>query len=699
MLSSFLVSLLALAPLDQRHLHRADVDLYVEMSDARTAWRAMQSAPMVAMLTGEPMAKLDAFGQQMGWNLRSAMDGLLPQADPTRPDDRFWPWSAATSMSMSLSGLEPAGGELRGLMVADFADEAAAEQALRAMGSLAVTDAKAESMRLFGQDLQVARYRADAMQLRLAGWSVRAGSRIVAGIGATEPADLAAIGADASMAAHPTRLDDEGLGPRAGALVYRAWSDLEAVGAAEFGALSGVLELQKWAAGFLPFVGSRGKWRLELDGARFATESLVERIGPAKELDASMGIGPVPPAATAMVPVEAVGAWTTTMAPEALEPLLDRLLGLAATGDGTGALSKSLDRPCAVYLLPYPALMQAVQAPPRVVVAMRTLDRAAFIAAMDAKAAAVLAADSKQRVDSKPYRRQPMWVFAAEEEPAAAVASPAPAGPLGAMGAVDFAMRPTVALHGDRVLLALSPTTARSEIKRLIDEKEGSAPHALASLGMEGAFEVSTMDWSRLLGDLWDQARGLVPMLAQGGTEPVDLSLLPTSVDLFGALQPTRSFARRVAREGGAPLIHARSESSFGPETPLMLMGMLYAGMSSRQAPPAEAELLETKPATKAAEPVADDSQARTTKALRSVKTALAVYKSQAGRFPASLDELLRGTDSFPDGFLPEKRVPFDAWNRAFVYEPAVDGGSYALRSTGPDGVDQRGAGDDIKSP
>ena len=121
--------------------------------------------------------------------------------------------------------------------------------------------------------------------------------------------------------------------------------------------------------------------------------------------------------------------------------------------------------------------------------------------------------------------------------------------------------------------------------------------------------------------------------------------------------------------------------------------------MSSRQAPPAEAELLETKPATKAAEPVADDSQARTTKALRSVKTALAVYKSQAGRFPASLDELLRGTDAFPDGFLPEKRMPFDAWNRAFVYEPTADGASYALRSSGPDGVDQRGAGDDIKSP
>jgi len=699
MLSSFLVSLLALAPLDQRQLHRADADLYLEMADARAAWNAMQSAPMVAMVTGEPMAKLDAFGKQMGWNLRAAMDGMLPQADPSRPDDRFWPWSAAKSMSMSMSGLEPAGGEMRGLMVADFADEAAAEQALRAIGSLVVADAKPETVRLLGQDLQVARYKADAMQMRLAGWSVRSGARIVAGMGAMEPADLAALASEASMAAHPSRFDDEGLGARSGALVYRAWSDLEAVGAAEFGALSGVLELQKWAAGFLPFVGARGKWRVELDGARFATESLVERIGPAKELDAMMGAEPVPDSATAMVPAEAVGAWTTTMAPEALEPLFDRLLGLPAPQAGPGALSKTLDRTCAVYLLPYPALMQAVQAPPRLVVAMRALDREAFIKAMDAKAAAVLAADPKQRVDSKPYRRQPMWVFAAEEEAKPAEASPAPAGPMGAMGAVDFTMRPTVALSGDRVLLALSPTTARSEVKRLIDEKEGSAPHALASMQAEGAFEVSTMDWSRLLGDLWDQARGLVPMLAQGGTEPVDLALLPTSVDLFGALQPTRSWSRRVAGEGKTSLVHARSVSSFGPETPLMLAGMMYAGMGSRSAPPAEAEVLETKPVEQAAAPVVDESPARTTKALRGVKTALAVYKSQAGRFPATLDELLRGTDAFPEGFLADKRVPLDAWNRAFVYEPAADGGSYALRSTGPDGVDQRGAGDDIKAP
>jgi hypothetical protein len=501
------------------------------------------------------------------------------------------------------------------------------------------------------------------------------------------------------MAAHPARLDDEGLGARSGTLVYRAWSDLEAVGAAEFGALSGVLELQKWASGFLPFVGARGKWRIELDGGRFATESLVERIGPAKELDSRMGAGPVPAVATAMVPAEAVGAWTTTMAPEALEPLFDRLLGLAPAADGAGALSKTLDSPCAIYMLPYPALMQVVQAPPRIVVAMRVLDREAFIKAMDAKAAAVLAADPRQRVDSKPYRRQPMWVFAAEEEAKPAEAAAAPAGPLGAMGAVDFTMRPTVALHGERVLLALSPTTARSEIKRLLDEKEGSAPHALASLQSEGAFEISTMDWSRLLGDLWDQARGLVPMLAQGGTEPVDLALLPTSVDLFGSLQPTRSWSRRVAREGAPPLVHARSVSSFGPETPLMLVGMMYAGMGARQAPQVQPEALETKPKTRPEEPIADESPARTTKALRSVKTALAVYKSQAGRFPAALDELLRGTDAFPDGFLPDKRVPVDAWNRPFAYEPAADGSSYALRSTGPDGIDQRGAGDDIKAP
>lgn len=699
MLSSLLVAALPLLGGDQRLLHAADSDLHIEVRDAKTAWAAYQAAPMLKLLGGEQMAKLGALGKQLGWSLDSVMDGVLPVADPARPDDRFWPWSNATAVSFSVRGMESvAGDDMGGTLVVDFADEAAASQALLAMGALKDAAATRETISLGGRELDVVRYRTDMAQRSIAGWSVRDGTRVVAGMGGVEPADVAALGADASCAAHPERYDDAGLSPVAGAVVYRAWSDMDTIGAgADTAMLASLGEAQKWASGFLPFIGTRGKWRLELQGERFATESLVERIGPAREMDAMMGVGPVPAEASSWVPAEAAGAWTTTVATASFEQLLDRWLDVPAAGE-SGALSSLVDSACAIYLMPYPALLQAAQSPPRIVVAMKTTDPAAFQRAMDAKAAAVLKADPKQRVDTKPYRRQPTWVFAAEEEADPAAAKPAPqaAGPLGAFSADGLKMRPTVALMGDRVLVTLSPTIARSEIKRMLEDKE-RVPHPVAAMAIDGAFETSTMDWAAMLGGLWDNARGLIPMLAQGGDEPVDLALLPTSADLFAGFKPTRSWSRRIAREGAPALVHARTESSFGPETPLMMASLMFLGARSGDAAAEPVQVLETKPAD--AVPAADEAPARTLKALRTAKTALAVYKSQTNRYPASLDELIAGTEAFPDGFLPEKKVPVDGWGRAPVYKASADGSSYELRSTGPDGQDQSGGGDDVKAP
>lgn len=709
MLSSLLVVTALSAGGDQRLLHSASADLYLEVADTKAALLAYESAPMTRLMLGEQMTRLDAFGKQMGWDLGGLVGGLMPVADPQRPDDRWWPWSQATRLSMSMTGLEPqAGNDMGGTLVVDFVAEEAAIQALQALGAMR-RDVQA-TVKFTGQELAVTRYETTTAQQTLAGWAVRDGTRIIAGMGGMEPDDVAGLVREASVAAHPERLTDDGLTPpgEKGTIIYRAWSDMESIGTeATMGLGSTLSELQGWASGFVPFLGTRGKWRVELDGTRFVTESLVERIGPARTMDAAMGVAPVPAVAHSWVPAEAAGAWTTTVAPAEFETLLDRWLELPKDTNAAVGLSGLIDNACAVYLLPYPALMQAAQSPPRVVIAMRTTDKDAFAKAMDAKTAAALQANTKQRVDTKPYRRNPMWVFAAEEEATPAQeTAPASSSPFAALGGGgDMRMRPTVALVGDRVLLTLSPTIARSEVKRLLDEKE-APPHALAKLAANGvpadAFEASTMDWGGFIGGLWDQARGLIPMLAQGGAEPVDLTLLPTSADLFGGFQPTVSWSRRVPQEGRASLVHARSESSFGPETPLMMAGMMYLGAgASRTVKPPAVETLSTQPTTPvvSADQTAAESLTRTNKALRTVKTALAVHKSQAGRFATTLDELLVGTDAFPEGFLSDKKLPLDGWERALVYRAEQDGKSYELRSLGPDGVDQAGGGDDVKAP
>ena len=66
---------------------------------------------------------------------------------------------------------------------------------------------------------------------------------------------------------------------------------------------------------------------------------------------------------------------------------------------------------------------------------------------------------------------------------------------------------------------------------------------------------------------------------------------------------------------------------------------------------------------------------------------------------PSALDELLKGTDAFPKGFLEGSEVPKDGWGCALVYAVRDNGAKYDLRSMGANGVDDQGAGDDVLLP
>ena len=59
------------------------------------------------------------------------------------------------------------------------------------------------------------------------------------------------------------------------------------------------------------------------------------------------------------------------------------------------------------------------------------------------------------------------------------------------------------------------------------------------------------------------------------------------------------------------------------------------------------------------------------------------------------LDAGMAGQNGYDaDGYLDGDTVPTDAWGRPFVY--ANEGESFRLYSTGPNGIDEGGAGDDV---
>lgn len=88
--------------------------------------------------------------------------------------------------------------------------------------------------------------------------------------------------------------------------------------------------------------------------------------------------------------------------------------------------------------------------------------------------------------------------------------------------------------------------------------------------------------------------------------------------------------------------------------------------------------------------------QARRTKAMvdiRSVQSALAMFKTDTGRFPTTAEGLqalvanpgLKGYD--PDGYL--EKVPTDPWGNRYIYiSPGLHSKDYDLESFGKDGED-----------
>ncbi len=456
--------------------------------------------------------------------------------------------------------------------------------------------------------------------------------------------------------------------------------------------------LNTFVPGFLPFVGQKGRYRMQLCGDRFVSESLVERIGDAKQLDDLYGTGDIPLSTARMVPKEAVGAWVMKIQPAQFEALLERTLAgmnspaAAKPDEKAPKLSAAVGDSGAMFLLPLSiGSLNSGSAPvPPAVLSVALKDAAAFKTALDAWIERAKLADPTLKVENKPYHKLPMYTFTLGSTPDENGAN------------AESSMKPTIAILADRVLVTPNRKTAQGEVRRT--EMPITEVHALAGEGAipKGAFEASTMDWGAAVGKLYDAGRGFLPMLSQGRETPIDVESLPTASTLFRFFKPSASYSQRIDGK-----TYTYSESSIGPEVPLAL-AMLSLGFSSSSrigglaatgSGPAESGAPRAAETSEQPKPAVAAEREATLKSLRSVRTGLAIYRSQFQRVPSALDELVKGTDAFPKGFLEGTEVPKDGWGRALVYSVRDNGAKYDLRSTGANGVDDQGAGDDVLLP
>ncbi|MBV2127793.1 type II secretion system major pseudopilin GspG [Arsukibacterium indicum] len=91
-----------------------------------------------------------------------------------------------------------------------------------------------------------------------------------------------------------------------------------------------------------------------------------------------------------------------------------------------------------------------------------------------------------------------------------------------------------------------------------------------------------------------------------------------------------------------------------------------------------------------------DSSRIKTAKAqMELLETSLNTYRLDIGRYPTTLDELVKSDHKNWDGPYLPKEVPLDPWGNPYVYTSATEGStSFNLMSYGRDGR-AGGEGDD----
>jgi hypothetical protein len=259
--------------------------------------------------------------------------------------------------------------------------------------------------------------------------------------------------------------------------------------------------------------------------------------------------------------------------------------------------------------------------------------------------------------------------------------------PMSGLGDID----PVLTVVDGYLFVTNGSLSLKKEIRRRQgDPKEALGPAAYpwtqAALPA-GATAAVFIDWAAQVDGLFALARAFGPMMQSFmGEMPFDLANLPSPLVFTRYMPPTWHTVRPV--EGG---LLTRHEAGFAFETWVGLVGLgalVAESLESAQ----DAALMSGQIALEEHDPAAE-----TRGTLLELRTALSVYKLDRGTFPDALARLVEPAPNYPAGYLDGRSdLPVDVWGHAFRYARAADGASCRVWSTGEDGVDQDGAGDDV---
>jgi len=726
-------------------LHPATSNLYVELPDLGAVVEAYQDAPLVNFLHDE---RIRIFVAKIAGEDPETFNVDLLIADGLNELYREMPPEALQALdvlaglewfSLSLSGVELDGlselvaasqGEMTPelkerisrLQLKVVLDLGSPENAGEAL-SLLQLGAKETDGELRKVDLLVPPLVAEPLEAWVLSapddsgfevWAIQLGSSVTMGAG---------IGAlDRFIAGGPTLAENESYQKSAvpfvdagGTTIVDAYFHFE--GLSEIGKLLGMTGEMPApmveAISFLMQTAAPGgqveaRTRSQLVGNRFITESFRYDHGDGATILDIAGNQPVSPESFRMVPEDAVACWATTLDKKAMRAFLGSCLEglcvedpeqcLVQMEEQYGArpdkdLIDALGDEYVFYTMPFAGIGM-----PKVFCAIELEDPESFARGMDGFGTYLAdVTDGAVEFRSKPYRKRPFASFSPGMD-LTELAGGGAAGVFTQMTPAFVSLAASIGVLEDRAVISLSSMYTKREMKRLMRGEGGMHPLTSSQNEIpEGATSYGTTDWGTILAGVYDAIAGFIPLIQQaaGGELPFGAEDLPSSVIFKEYFRPTVTYGTKV--EGG---VYAYNEASFGPEIPAAasaarLTGAIVAAIHLEEAN--EMKVREAPAAPGGPEAgLATTPRQVTIDALRETKISIIVYKSDQDRYPDALTDLLDPTDKFSGGFFQDSKVPEDGWGNQVNYSLSKGGSSFRIWSSGPDGINQNGDGDDV---
>jgi general secretion pathway protein G len=250
-------------------------------------------------------------------------------------------------------------------------------------------------------------------------------------------------------------------------------------------------------------------------------------------------------------------------------------------------------------------------------------------------------------------------------------------------------IQPAFAVEGGELVICLQSTKALKTALNGTPAESSLAQNKdlsgfLDSLAEKGKLtSMSFTDNAKTFGAIYGGIAGAAQMFGGGASDlPVDLSLMPSEQAITKHLAQSWS-GGYVSADGATFVTQSDGQFQLGDFVPLLMTtGIIGVSMA-------------TGAGAVAAEPVDEDPYEVVRRHLGELGAGMTVFKLSEGRYPDSIDDLVRPTASYPDGCLGKSEAPVDPWGHAYNFRLNERGKPF-LWSSGPDGVDQGGEGDDI---